>query len=144
MSIKDDFRALLDKHEIMHRVDDDGNFVATYDDDEGRDMMVHFIVTENYIQLRALSLGKDVPEIAGDPWVHQFCNDWNLNKIFPKAYYNPYLRRIMGEFTFFLGEKEKISKEYIETMIVDGAYSLMSPLHKAMIQELASRKLLKS
>ncbi len=112
-----DFRDILDELKLSYSYDKENlSAKASFSlDDIGQDMIVYFKYYDNKLQVVVLMavLDTDSSKIYQ---IMEFCNTWNKEKIFPKAYFQEENQTILGELTLFTDEE--VSVQYITENLI--------------------------
>ena len=110
-----EFRDLLDKLELLHKKIDNRTLVVPFPADEDFDQPINllFVVDRNRLQAGAVVPGYGAKLKRADAL--EFCNVWNREKIYPKAYLDQ-----EGDFTteISLFHDEEISAEYVQNNFI--------------------------
>ncbi len=108
-----EFRDLLDSHDLTYKKNGD-TFIVPLDDDEvGEKIGVIFSVSSDRLQSKALI--PDFGSKLSETKKLRFCNAWNRDKVYPKAYLDRDEDFVL-EMTIF--QDAEISGEYIRQYFI--------------------------
>ena len=119
----EEFRKIVDKNHLTHRIDDDGNFVIGFAANENDPLSIMVVYSIRDVQLHIRAYCQNFMDAGDVQKGMTICNQWNIERFIPKTYLDAN-RTFVAEWSLLMDDDTTM--EYVDTYAIHVIPAMMS------------------